>query len=1055
MDTALSSFSEFAHAFELDGNNVELYDRMVDRLLLATFGDNCRFIADHESIDAKIRMRKALTARFAVQYNGHEYMLDIPVMVGSRYAPGWSYDPNKQHACFIIDGLKYALVSMDQRNFNEPYVHKHNTLGPQALYVVHIDHRILSVSVHIDNTVLMVTHKKVSFTVAQFVAFMSDMYSVSQPKILVMIQDACKSCTASTKVLTYVRSSLRGTSDTADLQHDEATRVRTGLQLMGTIDSHCYILAILIVKIGTVIMEQHDYDDMDDEAFKRVECASTLVETAIARICPSDAADKLRMINITGQLETHFRGDKFKSRSYTSAQGVAFEAPATTPIELLSCARRVKTFMHEDIVQPRVRLLNPSHYGFLCAYETSESKSAGLSKALASTAVLSLPLHTDVIMQVLRDFGLSTHIVKDTMVPVFIDGIYAGWTNRPDAIVRTVIGLKRTHTQGDWTVDARHRLKVTPMFKQRRPAATNDEVICPCPPEWRYVSAYRSKQAVCILVSEGRICRPMLRVDTDCSWVEMVDMAAYKNIPPDADWKWCELYDNSMVGIAAGVNPLYNMTQAPRVTYQASMVKQALSLGYDKFNSTENQERILLHPQRPVVTSDIGAHYIDSFADYRDQNVIVAIMSDVRNNEDALIVNEDSVHRGLMRTCKVQHERVFRVDTKPCAAYNRKEVRLDHDTTSRSEVVFAKTDFSECKRDVFIDGVSLGTSSTSVVSGDKFWDSIGMNDDVIVVGDEVMAKLTEYGTNVAVPTFDINGTATVGTRISKRGAIQTMINLNKIKPDVSYSLSELHSMVIVETSMHTGSHNRDEDVVEITVRAYKSLEVGDKVETLHSQKSIVCNLVPGHYLPYDEQGIRPDFIINPHSIPSRMTVSTLFVALLGLEICKGTVQGPRVIGTFDGSIDAAKRELSGSGYVTLRCGRTGHKLQCEVFMGVLPYRCLKHQVIDKSASRHTGEVDVIHGQPVSGRRRNGGTRMGNMEQRALEAYGASNIMVQRNRVQTCEATVQVCIACGMQSQLVTHCSHCSNMPLLPASTTQSYQVFERLMETMSVTQHML
>jgi DNA-directed RNA polymerase subunit B len=1097
MNVTPSSFEAFAQAFGLDGNSIESYDAMIDAFLVTAFGEGCRFIESTESICSKIRKRKTLTARFNVPFRHiknsyirtHEtsYDIEIPIMMGSRYAPRMRDDMHvisSDYACFLVDGLKYVLVPLDQRNFNEPYIHMKKDKGAQALYVMHRGGRMFSISVYFNNLDIFVRYGGVEYRLLMFFHILSRAFDATPWTSTSTFINAIITHTSSSKVRAYVHA-----IDLTEADHVEDTSIKEevymSLRSMGDLNSHCYILAILVSKLVSVCLGEMECDDEDDEVFKRVESATILVHTALARsyrwLYGGWSADECTQFKynrnveqgatmfegLTGMLEQRFRKDEFISRAYTKAEGVSFEPTANTPIELLSCTRKVKVYLSEDIADHRVRMLNPSHYGFLCAYETTESKSAGLSKTLASTAVLTLALDPKYIRELLEGSGL-VHVSDGyksnaTSMPVFVDGAYYGWTTHPDDVIQCVIERKRVDTMNDWDIDP--YTGYVPRFQQRRPRATNNELVSSDMRSWRYVSAYKSLYSVCILIGDGRIARPMLRSEGHNKWVEMVDMAAYKSRPRDAAWRWYEMYDNAMLGLAAGIVPFTNMTQAPRVAYQASMAKQALSMGYDKFNSSERLERVLIHPQKPLITSDIGSYYMDRYLDYRDQNVVIAIMSDVQNNEDALVVNADSVDRGLIRSCKIRRDYIFKVDVNKKVGTDQKEVSLKGDINSRVENVFTKIDFTHAQRSVFIDCNTLCSSGTSIVDGDKFWHSIADDEDVVVVSTQLRPYLEEYTSNPPVPVFDNNGTIVPGMKVPKRGVIQTILKLNKLEAEHTYVLSQLHPMTVVDTSIHHNAADQREDHVEINMNYYKSLEVGDKVETLHAQKSIVGKLVPGVFMPYDEHGVRPDFIMNPHAIPSRMTMSTLFAALLGRTMCtygipdkfttrvSGSVQA--VVPTFEGIVDELMPHLHHNGYVTLRCGRTGEVMKNKVFMGVLPYRGLKHQVMDKYSSRRLGPVDTIHGQPVSGGGHGGGTRMGNMEEHALEAHGASSIMLQRNRVQTNEVLVKVCITCGYQSACRNVCICSPNIPMVQAPTTQTYQVFERLLESFAVKQSLL
>jgi DNA-directed RNA polymerase beta subunit len=167
---------------------------------------------------------------------------------------------------------------------------------------------------------------------------------------------------------------------------------------------------------------------------------------------------------------------------------------------------------------------------------------------------------------------------------------------------------------------------------------------------------------------------------------------------------------------------------------------------------------------------------------------------------------------------------------------------------------------------------------------------------------------------------------------------------------------------------------------------HRSPVVGDKLASRHAQKGVIGLILEEENMPFTESGITPDLIINPHSIPSRMTVGQVIEAMVGVE-CS-------VTGTFaDGTPFTDKKldDIQGK-YEVMYNGMTGEKFQSPCAIGIVYYMALKHQVEDKLYIRWKGPRNALSRQPVSGKARGGGLRFGEMEYDCLVAHGAAHMI---------------------------------------------------------------
>lgn len=222
--------------------------------------------------------------------------------------------------------------------------------------------------------------------------------------------------------------------------------------------------------------------------------------------------------------------------------------------------------------------------------------------------------------------------------------------------------------------------------------------------------------------------------------------------------------------------------------------------------------------------------------------------------------------------------------------------------------------------------------------------------------------------------------------------------------------------VIQKTAVLSNGVNTNLKTVKVLYRTERVPQIGDKFCSTHGQKGICAMTLSHEDLPFTKDGIVPDIIINPHCIPSRMTIAHLIETLQGKVGC---VQAKTKDGTpFDHDIHSISNEMHACGFQkhgleVLYCGKTGKKIPCLIFMGPIHYRRLKHQVDDKIHARNRGPISRLTRQPVEGRSRDGGLRFGEMERDALLAHGASYMIRDRLYESSDPYSVQVCTTCGL------------------------------------------
>ena len=268
-------------------------------------------------------------------------------------------------------------------------------------------------------------------------------------------------------------------------------------------------------------------------------------------------------------------------------------------------------------------------------------------------------------------------------------------------------------------------------------------------------------------------------------------------------------------------------------------------------------------------------------------------------------------------------------------------------------------------------------------------------------------------------------------------------------------ISNIKNGFIVNKNILDNSYENNEDsLIDFTGYVYCCSVVGDGIlyirrngkgvfsgNSLHGQKGTIGILYDQKDMPFTESGIVPDLILNPHGFPSRMSIAQFIECIASKQ---SALSGELIDGTpfnnYDVSqIPEALKKLGYSPYGTdvMYCGLTGKKMDVEIFIGPTYNIRLKHMVLDKVHGRARGPKQALTRQPLEGRSRDGGLKIGEMEKDAMVAHGISQFLKERLMETSDISKVYVCDMCGMFAAKVIdkeyyRCKGCHNSTKISA-----------------------
>ena len=660
-------------------------------------------------------------------------------------------------------------------------------------------------------------------------------------------------------------------------------------------------------------------------------------------------------------------------------QGIVQDLNRNVMLGTLSHLRRLSYPLPSGSKNDKPRKLHNSQWGFVCPSESPDGGNIGIINHLSIMAIVSFNVSEENIFLALLDHGLislQSIIVQDLedTSKIFLNGKWVGIHRDPEFLHKIMRLLKlnsiiHLYTSIFWDIDKNEIYIFTDAGRLLRPVFVLKKIGSKYTNEliegnysyaknWtRLIRGYMYDIDPSLSIYDETYHREELQKIKDKytnnyidylienqSVIEYIDSMETEGLfiardiySIDKKYTHCEIHSSLILGAVTLNIPFPEHSQYPRNVFSCKQTHAAVGMYSSAYNTRfDTFAHILNHSQKPLVTTRFKK-YTDVDKLPYGSNVIAAIATySGYNQEDAVILNKSSVERGLFNSL------YFR-------SYSDKE--------------------------------EISSSGNKILFGNPSHQK-----------DIIKSK------NINFDKLDENGFAREGVYVDANDAIIARCeydkNTNKIVSVmgkcVKFGTSGIVDKVIV-------IKNKDNlRTCKVRIRKNKIPDIGDKFSSRPGQKGVCGILLDQSEMPFTKDGIVPDMIVNPHAIPSRMTINQLLEVVLGKSSCLGGFLGDATPfqnnDIHDYSILMQKYGYEEWGNEVMYCGMNGAQLHTSIFIGPTYYQRLKYIVADKVHSRSTGPLQSLIRQPAQGKSNNGGGRIGEMERDSILSHGLSSFL---------------------------------------------------------------
>jgi DNA-directed RNA polymerase II subunit RPB2 len=774
-------------------------------------------------------------------------------------------------------------------------------------------------------------------------------------------------------------------------------------QRKGKEKEKAYFLGYMVNKLLRCSLGRLEEDDRDHYANKRLDLAGPLMAQLFRGLFKQlttemhkymkkqidqgkqiNLGNALRGSTITSglrySLATGNWGEQKSANAGGVKAGVAQVLQRLTFMASLSHLRRINTPLARSGKQARPRQLHNTHWGMICPAEVPEGQSVGLVKNLSLMSYVSVGQNPENVIEMLSEYGLESlgEVNPDdikTDSKVFVNGKWVGITKKPKDLVHAFRDFRRSG-KGDGmdTTDIETSVVRDMQMQEVR----------------LYTDAGRTMRPL-FIVQDGDLLIKKSHIDklkdpqdplnfsglVQEGLIEYVDTAEEETIMIAMDrdelttgkysntYTHCEIHTAMLLGICASIIPFPDHNQSPRNTYQSAMGKQALGVYASNYQvRMDTLAHVLYYAQSPLVTTHSMEYMHFRFLPAGINSIVAIMVYGGYNQEDSVLFNQSALDRGFFRS------------------------------------MFYRT-FNDCE-----EGEQSSDSSSMTLFEKPTRDCTGLKQGSY-------EKLEDDG--LVAPGSRVSSNDVLIGKTSPKTTLVDASQKRRIdRKDESTTMRSNESGIVDKVMITT--NKKGYKFAKVRIRNIRIPQVGDKFASRHGQKGTMGMAYGQEDMPFTQDGIVPDIIVNPHAIPSRMTIGHLVECLLSKV---GALSGEEGDASpfSDLTVENVSQTLHDYGYQKrgneqMYNGHTGMPLHAKIFLGPTYYQRLKHMVDDKIHSRARGPVVGLTRQPLEGRARGGGLRFGEMERDCMISHGSTAFLRDRMFWNSDPYRVHVCDQCG-------------------------------------------
>jgi len=694
--------------------------------------------------------------------------------------------------------------------------------------------------------------------------------------------------------------------------------------------------------------------------------------------------------------------------------------------DFMSHCRRVILDFDTGNKNPSPRRLHGSQWGYFCTNETPGGASIGISKNMSLLTSFSTGMQLDTFLSWVQRKGeiLQCEDLLESQriiyIPLYINGGIFGYCKRPGMLLTVLKAMKRTGCLPFST-------SITFSYKWRRLNIFLDEGR-PVRPlfwiqdseaqqaklgrlkTWRNLVLGTHPLTLTLPLTHNRFIDPLegdsaatleqyeTALKSHTGVLEYVDpyeqneaLIAMGHTDLRPETTYMEIHPSTILSFMTAMIPFSHHNQSVRNQLGDSQSKQALSLYATNWKSRfDNTANILCYGESQL-TSTLYSKYLGEGKMPYGHNIILAIAPSGFNQDDGIVFNADSFERGLFRSIN----------------YRSYWIREEDDLKTQTKVRIANPAEVPSWKDIK-PGVDYSKlDSRGIIKEGEFCD-----ENTVIVGAYLMNELGQ------------KKDASLFPQVWTRGLVEKVV-------------------VLV--------NNTNQLMVRVRVVQDRSPELGDKFSNRHGQKGTCGALVRAYDMPRTKDGIVPDMIMNPHAIPSRMTIGQNIEQLFGkmLAAAGAIGDGTAFMNTEspEGPIGSLLEEMGFEKYGNelLYNGMTGEQCKAAIFMGPVYGMKLKHMVEDKWQARGQGRKVQLTHQPTGGRGNQGGLKIGEMDRDSLIGHSISQFIQESYMKRSDGIVLPICTSCGTvpiyNPRLnISQCTLCDGPPVFMGETASTFEL---------------